>query len=185
MSFDPHGAEAHGYTATFRPTDYELVSRGVRDYIGRVRGVVEFTGEWDLTNDTNVRDFIGEERGVIDFTAAVLEGEMGATHPVEEVFQGNTWYLRWTNFKADGTRLDLTGCTITWTLMDDRGDVVMTKSSTDGSITVADAPNGIDLLTVPAADTDIPLGRYRDKHVVTSSGVVSTTCVGELVVKER
>jgi hypothetical protein len=92
--------------------------------------------------------------------------------------------------QSDGNPLDLTGAAIEWVLADSAGNIIVTKTVSDGGVTIlSPAKAGRVMLALAPEDTaGIAAGKYRDQLRVTipdfpeRPGLVTTQSVGRIEV---
>jgi len=105
-----------------------------------------------------------------------------STHPIENMFAGDDWQINATLLDQNGAPYDLSGSpTIMWTLMDTQGARVIETSEV--TITVTNSAQGQCSITVPhTVTTRLPNGMFIDVLRLVISNVVSTLCVGQILV---
>jgi hypothetical protein len=91
---------------------------------------------------------------------------------------GDDWIFAFTVQNADGSATDLTGATISWTLLDENGYQVV--AATDSTITVTDAVNGLCQVEVAGSvTTKFPRNSFQQAlRVIEASGATTTPYVG-------
>jgi hypothetical protein len=102
---------------------------------------------------------------------------MTTPHTVFQFVGGDDWEIHATLLDENGNPYNLTGATITWTLLNSAGQHILNPG--DFSISIINATAGTCKIVVLAAKTTtIPGGRYTDALRILIGGVTSTLSIG-------
>lgn len=105
----------------------------------------------------------------------------------DPVIRGDDETVEITVLKTDGTAKSITGASIEWEMYEryTRTSVV-SKSTTDGDITITDGANGVFEIAIDGSDTQsLDGGRYKHEAEVTdSAGTTKTVTRGTVYLSE-
>jgi len=102
-------------------------------------------------------------------------------HPDVQVVSGTDWTLAGVLYDATGKVLDVTNCTLVWTLLDPNG-VPVQPLSTDAVITKTNPAQGAVQISVDMGDTALLPGRYTDALQVSEGTSTDVFWIGNILV---
>ena len=104
--------------------------------------------------------------------------------PIRTAYQGDTVFIDFDIVEPDGSRLDLTGTTVKWSMSDpdNLNSPLLTKTSPT-SITLLSPTNGVCRVVIDAGDLATPGTYVQEIEVEQTTGVTYTYGQGPLVVK--
>jgi hypothetical protein len=103
-------------------------------------------------------------------------------HPTVELIAGDDWEIAITMLDDAGNPFDLTGATISWTLIDDGGQQFIAPDEVTVSV-ATDPTTGVATVTVPGTvTTRLKTFLYHDATRIVVAGVTTTILVGDIKV---
>jgi hypothetical protein len=102
-------------------------------------------------------------------------------HPDLPLISGTPWVIAGTLYDATGKVLDVTNCTLVWTLLDPNANPVLPLNA-DVQITKTDPVNGAIQISVAESDTALLPGRYTDALQITEGASSDVFWIGNILV---